>query len=74
VVDKILWPEYFALMDALDEHMNEGTERIIREELYRDSAEATNGPDDNCTYRGSSLRSAANVSRSSSPMISRMLR
>jgi hypothetical protein len=40
VVGKILWPEYFPLKDALDEYPNEATERIIREELYRDSAEA----------------------------------
>jgi hypothetical protein len=40
-VDKILWPEYLQLKDALDEYLNEATERIIREEVYSDSAEAT---------------------------------
>jgi hypothetical protein len=40
-VDKILWPEYLGLKDALDEYLNEATERIIREEVYSDSAEAT---------------------------------
>jgi tRNA nucleotidyltransferase (CCA-adding enzyme) len=40
-VDKILWPEYLQLKDALDEYLNEATERIIREEVYSDAAEAT---------------------------------
>jgi tRNA nucleotidyltransferase (CCA-adding enzyme) len=40
-VDKILWPEYLQLKDALDEYLNEATERIIREEVYSDFAEAT---------------------------------
>jgi tRNA nucleotidyltransferase (CCA-adding enzyme) len=40
-VDKTLWPEYLQLEDALDEYLNEATERIIREEIYSDSAEAT---------------------------------
>ena len=40
-VDKILWPEYLQLQDALDKYLNEATERIIREEVYSDSAEAT---------------------------------
>ena len=39
--DKILWPEYLQLKDALDEYLNEATERIIREEVYSDFAEAT---------------------------------
>jgi hypothetical protein len=29
------------LKDALDEYLNEATERIIREEVYGDAAEAT---------------------------------
>jgi hypothetical protein len=40
-IDKILWPEYLQLKDALEEYLNEATERIIREEVYSDSAEAT---------------------------------
>jgi hypothetical protein len=36
-----LWPEYLQIKDALNEYLNEATERIIREEVYRDSAEAT---------------------------------
>ena len=40
-VDMTLWPEYLQIKDALDEYLNEATERIIREEVYSDSAEAT---------------------------------
>jgi hypothetical protein len=39
-VDKTLWPEYLELTKALDEYMNEATERIIREEVYRDARDA----------------------------------
>jgi tRNA nucleotidyltransferase (CCA-adding enzyme) len=39
-VDKTLWPEYQQIRDALDEYLNEATERIIREEVYRDTGEA----------------------------------
>ncbi len=39
-LDKTLWPEYLQLKDALDEYLNEATERIIREEVHRDTAEA----------------------------------
>jgi hypothetical protein len=39
-VDLTLWPEYLQIKDALDEYLNEATERIIREEVYSDSAEA----------------------------------
>jgi hypothetical protein len=39
-LDKTLWPEYMQLKNALDEYLNEATERIIREEVYRDTAEA----------------------------------
>lgn len=35
-----LWPEYLELKAALDEYLNDATERIIREEVYRDVAEA----------------------------------
>ena len=38
---RLCWPEYLQLKDALDEYLNEATERIIREEVYSDSAEAT---------------------------------
>jgi hypothetical protein len=40
-VDSTLWPEYVELSKALDEYLNEATERIIREEVYGDSAEAS---------------------------------
>jgi len=39
-VDKTLWPEYLDIKEALDEYLSEATERIIREEVYRDTSEA----------------------------------
>lgn len=39
-IDKTLWPEYLELQKALDEYLNEATERIIREEVYGDAREA----------------------------------
>jgi hypothetical protein len=39
-VDRTLWPEYMELKSALDEYLNAATERIIREEVYGDTAEA----------------------------------
>jgi len=40
-VDKTLWPEYQELRAALDDYLNDATERIIREEVYRDAEEAS---------------------------------
>jgi hypothetical protein len=39
-VDTTLWPEYLQIKEALDEYLTEATERIIREEVYRDIREA----------------------------------
>lgn len=39
-VERTLWPEYLELKAALDEYLNEATERIIREEVYGDAGEA----------------------------------
>jgi hypothetical protein len=39
-VDKTLWPEYLGIKDALDDYLNEATDRIIREEVYSDDSEA----------------------------------
>ena len=39
-VDRTLWPEYLDIKEALDEYLSEATERIIREEVYRDTSEA----------------------------------
>ena len=39
-VDNTLWPEYLALQSALNSYLNDATERIIREEVYRDAGEA----------------------------------
>jgi hypothetical protein len=44
-VDRTLWPEYLALSEALRSYLNEATERIIREEVYRDADEAAEGTD-----------------------------
>lgn len=40
-VDKTLWPEYEELRAALDDYLNDATERIIREEVFGDAAEAS---------------------------------
>ena len=40
-VDLTLWPEYLELQAALHSYLNEATERIIREEVYKDAGEAT---------------------------------
>jgi len=39
-VDDLLWPEYNQLADALREYLDEATARIIREEVFKDDAEA----------------------------------
>ena len=39
-IDDTLWPAYLELQEALLSYLNEATERIIREEVYRDAGEA----------------------------------
>jgi hypothetical protein len=39
-VERTLWPEYLEIKEALDEYLSEATERIIREEVFRDTREA----------------------------------
>ena len=39
-INRTLWPEYMQLRDALDAYLNEATDRIIREEVFGDAAEA----------------------------------
>jgi hypothetical protein len=39
-IDATLWPEYQQIKQALDEYLNEATERIIREEVFGDAREA----------------------------------
>jgi hypothetical protein len=39
-INNTLWPEYVELQMALDEYLAEATQRIIREEVYRDAGEA----------------------------------
>jgi hypothetical protein len=40
-VERTLWPEFQELQAALKSYLNEATERIIREEVYGDTAEAS---------------------------------
>jgi hypothetical protein len=39
-VERTLWPEYQEIKGALDEYLNEATERIIREEVFGDARDA----------------------------------
>jgi hypothetical protein len=39
-INNTLWPEFLELKSALDEYLNQATERIIREEVFRVSEEA----------------------------------
>jgi hypothetical protein len=39
-INQTLWPEFLEIKAALDEYLNEATERIIREEVFGDSGEA----------------------------------
>ena len=39
-ITETLWPEFLEIKTALDEYLNEATERIIREEVFGDSTEA----------------------------------
>ena len=36
-VDEILWPEFAQLAEALREYLEEATDRIIREEVFKDT-------------------------------------
>jgi len=38
-VDRVLWPEFLEIKEALDEYLNEATERLIREEVYQNAKE-----------------------------------
>ncbi|MGC2399884.1 MAG: hypothetical protein WA510_08885 [Acidobacteriaceae bacterium] len=39
-LNQVLWPEFVEIKSALDEYLEEATERIIREEVFRVSGEA----------------------------------
>ena len=39
-IDQTLWPEYVELQTALYAYLNEATDRIIREEVFKDTGEA----------------------------------
>jgi hypothetical protein len=40
VIDQVLWPEFEELNSALRQYLNEVTNRIIRDEVHRDTSEA----------------------------------
>jgi hypothetical protein len=42
--DRTLWPEFQALSEELDAHLNELTERVIREAINEDVSEAPEAP------------------------------
>jgi hypothetical protein len=39
-INKTLWPEFLEISRALDDYLNEATERIIRDEVFGDAREA----------------------------------
>jgi hypothetical protein len=39
-IDNTLWPEYVDLQADLDSYLNEATQRVIREEVYKEAGEA----------------------------------
>jgi hypothetical protein len=41
--ERTLWPEFLALAKELDAHLNELTERVIREAIHDDVSEAQEG-------------------------------
>jgi hypothetical protein len=44
-IRETLWPEYVEISQALEEYLNEATQRIIREEVFGDAAEAEERPE-----------------------------
>lgn len=44
-VDTVLWPEFQQAHAALRQYLDEATDRIIREEVHRDTAEAEEVPE-----------------------------
>jgi hypothetical protein len=44
-INRTLWPEYQEISQALEEYLNEATERIIRDEVFGDAGEAEEQPD-----------------------------
>jgi hypothetical protein len=40
-VDQVLWPEFQELNKALTQYLNDVTTRVIRDEVHRDTSEAT---------------------------------
>jgi hypothetical protein len=58
-VDDTRWPEYLELQAALHAYLNEATERIIREEGYRDTDEAA----ERVGWRQTNIRASLKLSR-----------
>lgn len=44
-IKKTLWPEFLEISRALEEYLTEATERIIRDEVFRDAGEAEERPE-----------------------------
>ncbi len=44
-INQTLWPEYVEISRALEEYLQEATERIIREELFGNADEAEEQPE-----------------------------
>jgi hypothetical protein len=42
-VNDILWPEFTQLAEALREYLDQATDRIIREEVFKDSGDPAHG-------------------------------
>lgn len=40
-VDQVLWPEFQELNNALTQYLTDVTDHVIREEVHRDTSEAT---------------------------------
>lgn len=39
-IDEVLWPEFSEINEALEAYLSEVTDKVIREEVYRESGEA----------------------------------
>ena len=44
-INQTLWPEYLEISRALEEYLQEATERIIREEVFGNAVEAEEQPE-----------------------------
>ena len=44
-LDKVLWPEFQEINAALTEYLAQVTDRVIREEVYKDTGDADEVPE-----------------------------